>query len=113
MTTRPVTETTPGAIHEINTQDSEELQLSHIELKESEFVAFMDKYRARLDEKQRNSFSDSRDVLKNMKRGYEQHVMKFSKKEGQVDGMLCVNIDHTRQSEFGAYIRHFSVVDRA
>ena len=39
--------------------------------------------------------------------------MKFGKKDGQVDGMLCVNIDHTRQSEFGAYIRHFSVVDRS
>jgi predicted transcriptional regulator YheO len=39
--------------------------------------------------------------------------MKFSKKDGQVDGMLCVNIDHTRLSEFGAYIRHFSVVDRS
>jgi len=48
-----------------------------------------------------------------MKRGYEQHVMKFSQREGQVDGMLCVNIDHTRQSEFGAYIRHLSVVDRS
>lgn len=38
--------------------------------------------------------------------------MKFHRSDGEVEGMLCVNIDHTRQSEFGAYIRHFSVVDR-
>ena len=49
----------------------EDLHLSHVEIKESEFVSYMDKYSARLDEKQRKSFADSRDTLKNMKRGYE------------------------------------------
>ena len=38
--------------------------------------------------------------------------MKFHRGD-EVEGMLCVNIDHTRQSEFGAYIRHLSVVDRS
>jgi hypothetical protein len=97
VTTSAAASKTPAALVEVNTEESEgNLTLSHIEIKESEFVAFMDKYRANLDEKQRNSFSDSRDTLKNMKRGYEQHVMKFSRKEGNIDGMLCVNIDHTR-----------------
>jgi hypothetical protein len=40
-------------------------------------------------------------------------VLKFSKSPGSIDGMLLVNIDHTREREFGAYIRHFSVVKRS
>ena len=73
-------EHTPSAMNELN--QPEDLHLSHVEIKESEFVSYMDKYSSRLDEKQRKSFADSRDTLKNMKRGYEQHVMKFSKREG-------------------------------
>jgi hypothetical protein len=61
-----------NTIHKNTTQgSSEQLTLSHVEVKESEFVTFFDKYLAKLDDKQRNSFADSRDTLKNMKRGYE------------------------------------------
>jgi predicted transcriptional regulator YheO len=48
-----------------------------------------------------------------MKNGYEPHILKFSKKRDQVDGILCVNIDHSRTNEFGAIIRHFSFIDRS
>jgi hypothetical protein len=98
---------------EVNSDDDFPLTISHVKITDQEFVRFLEEYLARLDDKQRSSFSESRGTLKNMKRGYEMHVMKFSKKEGSIDGMLCVNIDHTRQSEFGAYIRHFSMVDRS
>ena len=70
--------------------------LEHVEIKEGEFVAYMDKYLARIDDKQRQSFADSRDTLKNLRKGYEQHVLKFTNKKDGVDGMLCVDIDPFR-----------------
>jgi hypothetical protein len=46
-----------------------------------------------------------------MKNGYEQHFLKFIKGK-EVEGLLCVNIDHNQSSEFRGYIRHLSVVNR-
>jgi hypothetical protein len=103
---------TPAALVEVNSDDDVSYTLSHVKIPDQEFVRFFDDYLAKLDDSQRASFSGSRDTLKTMKRGYEMHVMKFGKKLGSIDGMLCVNIDHTREREFGAYIRHFSMVDR-
>ena len=46
-----------------------------------------------------------------MLNGYEGHYLKFQKK-GETAGILLVNMDHSCQTEFRAYIRHISVVDK-
>ena len=46
-----------------------------------------------------------------MKDGYEAHYIKFERNRGQVEGIACINMDHTCQTEFRAYIRHISCKD--
>jgi hypothetical protein len=47
-----------------------------------------------------------------MRAGYEQHYLKLTNGK-DIDGILCVNLDHTQQSEFRAYIRHISVINKS
>jgi len=48
-----------------------------------------------------------------MQEGYEAHYLKFENPFGQVEGVALINMDHTCQQEFRAYIRHISVKNRA
>ena len=59
----------------------------------------------------KQSFGDTDIATKQMLNGYEGHYLKFEKK-GATAGMLLVNMDHSCQSEFRAYIRHISVTDK-
>jgi hypothetical protein len=45
-----------------------------------------------------------------MSNGYDQQFLKICQ-GGETIGLLCVNIDHTNQSDFRAYIKHISVID--
>jgi len=47
-----------------------------------------------------------------MKGGYDQHYLKFTSGK-EIAGIVCINIDHNWQSDFRAYIRHLSVVDKS
>jgi hypothetical protein len=47
-----------------------------------------------------------------MKGGYEQHYLKLMNGK-ELEGLLFVNIDQNVQTEFRAYIRHMSVMDKS
>jgi hypothetical protein len=47
-----------------------------------------------------------------MQEGYEGHYLKFENSLGDCKGIVFINMDHTCQTEFRAYIRHISVKDR-
>ena len=83
-----------------------------LNIAETEFVKFMEDYSKKIDYLQKSSWSDPKTCYKEMLNGYEKHFMKFSS-GNDVDGILCVNIDHTCQTEFRAYIRHMTVIDRS
>ena len=59
----------------------------------------------------KNSFGDLDKMLNQMENGYEAHYMKLEQ-GGEMKGMVFFNIDHTQQTEFRAYIRHVSVLDK-
>jgi len=44
--------------------------------------------------------------------GYERHYVQISSPNGSQEGLACINIDHTCQAEFRAYLRHISVKDK-
>ena len=50
--------------------------------------------------------------MQQMQEGYDGHYLKFSNSFGQVEGIALINMDHTCQQEFRAYIRHISVKNR-
>jgi hypothetical protein len=87
------------------------MQLVPLKIPETEFLKFFDDYLTKIDHSQKSTFGDAETCYKQMKNGYEQHYLKFTKGK-EVEGLLCVNIDHNQQSEFRGYIRHLSVVDR-
>ena len=80
-------------------------------LEEDKFLQFLEGYLSKLDYQQRSTFADAKKCCEQMAQGYDGHYIKISK-SGDVDGLLCVNLDHTCQTEFRAYIRHFSMVDK-
>lgn len=47
-----------------------------------------------------------------MEEGYEGQYLKFESSFGDVEGVALVNMDHTCQTEFRAYIRHITVKTR-
>ena len=47
-----------------------------------------------------------------MLEGYERHYIQISSPSGSQEGLACINIDHTCQTEFRAYLRHISVKDK-
>lgn len=75
---------------------------------EPEFVSFYDTYIKDVPSEIVNSFSGKQVLLKQMKSGYEAHYMKIMKGSTMI-GLTCFNIDPTMQTEFRAYLRHFSV----
>lgn len=58
----------------------------------------------------KSSFGDTSTAFSQMQNGYEAHYLKFEK-AGSTAGLLLVNMDHSCQTEFRAYIRHISVMD--
>lgn len=44
--------------------------------------------------------------------GYERHYVQICTATGIQEGLACINIDHTCQSEFRAYLRHISVKNK-
>ena len=44
--------------------------------------------------------------------GYERHYVQISSPNGSQEGLACINIDHTCQAEFRAYLRHISVKEK-
>ena len=59
----------------------------------------------------KNSFAGVEQMLRKMENGYEMHFMKIQQ-GGEMKGLVFFNMDHTQQTEFRAYIRHVSVLDK-
>ena len=88
-----------------------DLQLLPLGIHQEEFKKFFEDYRKKIDYTQRNSFADVDTCIKQMKNGYDQHYLKFTRGK-EIEGFVCFNLDHTWQNDFRAYIRHISVVDK-
>ena len=71
------------------------MQLVPLKIADIEFLKFFNEYIAKIDYSQKSSFGDGETCIKDMKNGYEQHYLKFTKGK-EVEGLLCVNIDHNQ-----------------
>lgn len=76
-----------------------------------EFMSFFTKYIEKVDITMKESFVDTEICWDQMQNGYEGHYLKFER-NGEIKGLLLINMDHNCQTEFRAYIRHLTVIDK-
>lgn len=86
----------------------EEPALCALNVSTQNFKSFFNEYLQSLDKDMRESFADSELSQKQMSNGYEQHYLAFKRGENQMLGLVLINMDHTYQTDFRAYIRHIS-----
>ena len=79
----------------------------------AEFKTFFEGYLKSLDYQMRSSFLKLGTALQQMEEGYDANYLKFESSIGEVEGIALINMDHTCQSEFRAYIRHITVKKRS
>lgn len=88
----------------------EELEpaLEPLDMSNQEFNPFFREYLESLDKEMRESFADCDLCLRQMQNGYEAHYLAL-KKGRDLLGLVLINMDHTYQNDFRAYLRHISV----
>lgn len=88
----------------------EELEptLEPLGMSNQEFKTFFREYLESLDKEMKQSFTDCDLCIRQMQNGYEAHYLAL-KKGRELLGLVLINMDHTYQNDFRAYMRHISV----